>query len=86
MGMFDDIKLLEPVPCPDCGEPLMDFQSKDGDCCMSTITPHDLRFAEIRRFYTSCGKCGRWVEYRRKPSPPFADWRDDFELETERIV
>jgi hypothetical protein len=38
-----------------------DFQSKDGTCSMSRI-----EITEVDSFYSSCDKCGTWVDYKRK--------------------
>lgn len=58
MGMFDYIEYTE--LCWKCGEPLKDFQSKDGPCLMSTLSP-----ANVHYFYTSCDneKCKAWNEF-----------------------
>jgi hypothetical protein len=44
MGMFDQIIYDEaPVPCYNCGKgQLDDFQSKDGPCTLSRLTPGQL--------------------------------------------
>jgi hypothetical protein len=55
MGMFDyvDCKL----PCPNCGETLDGFQTKDGECFLDTVKPHQVRY-----FYTGCDSCDCWVD------------------------
>jgi len=73
MGMFDYVVPPEPVLCPKCGNPLGDFQSKDGPCTMATLT-----IGDVDNFYTSCS-CGRWVAFNRKR--PRMSNMADFELE-----
>lgn len=82
MGMFDWVEFE--CPCPDCGETLTDFQTKDMMCGLDRLKPW-----EVNRFYAMCDKCDRWVEFRRKdgstetkrePPPEPPNWRDDFEL------
>lgn len=58
MGMFDEIKYE--APCWKCGELLIDFQSKDGECCGRKITPKSLG---VGSFYSLCRKCQAWNEY-----------------------
>ena len=59
MGMFDYIRYV--MDCPKCGAEMDSFQSKDGDCCLST-----LEFWEVNNFYDSCDKCEAWVEFDLK--------------------
>lgn len=70
MGMFDDIKYE--APCPICGKALTGWQSKDGDCTLSKLTPAEL-VAEAREFkapdssvdfYTSCNQCRTRIRVR----------------------
>ena len=64
MGMFDNVNYE--MDCPNCGARLTDFQSKDGDCCLGM-----LELVEVNNFYTSCDKCGTWIEFNRKePTNP----------------
>lgn len=53
--MFDNINYE--APCPNCNELLNDWQSKDGPCVLEILEPW-----EVKAFYTSCPKCGAWVE------------------------
>ena len=57
MGMYDIVKFE--TQCPECGETLNDFQTKETDCTLSVVEPFD---AEI--FYTSCPKCNAWVDVK----------------------
>jgi hypothetical protein len=57
MGMYDDV-VLE-MKCPKCGEPIDDFQSKDGDCILEKLQPY-----EINHCYSSCAGCGAWIDLR----------------------
>ena len=59
MGMYDNIKLE--VACSSCGAMVSGFQSKDGGCTLS-----ELDYWEVNNFYSSCSKCGLWIEYNRK--------------------
>jgi len=57
MGMFDYVKYE--APCTYCGEKLVDWQSKDGECNLEMLEPKD-----VDCFYTSCSKCETWIEYK----------------------
>jgi len=59
MGLYDHLRFK--IACPTCGEPMEDFQSKDGACCMET-----LEITDVDNFYSSCDKCRTWVDYKRK--------------------
>ena len=63
MSCFDWVN-FETV-CPDCGELVDGFQSKDGRCCLEKIDPD-----RISNMYSACPNCGRWVEFIR-------DWEED---------
>jgi len=54
MGTFDSVRYE--APCPECGEILKDWQSKDGRRMMAVIEPW-----EVGNFHTSC-PCGAWIE------------------------
>lgn len=62
MGLFNYVDYE--VACPKCGAPVSGFQTKDGDCCMDTVKPH-----QVSNFYSSCDKCGFWVEYKEVENP-----------------
>jgi len=48
MGMFDDIDYV--APCPICGKPLSDWQSKDAGRSLEILTPAQLwRQSELTR-------------------------------------
>lgn len=53
--MFDYIDYS--APCPKCGDKLEGWQSKDGDCLLALLKPH-----EVRHFYAACIVCGAWVD------------------------
>src|ERR1700747_881636 len=36
MGIFNWVRFDPPIPCGTCGEPITEFQSKDGDPLMDT--------------------------------------------------
>lgn len=61
MGMFDYIKLE--VKCPKCKAKVDGFQSKDGGCFLDTLD-----YWEVDNFYSSCNKCGTWIEYDLHPA------------------
>lgn len=68
MGMFDYVTYEAPCPC--CGEPIKEWQSKDGDCFMEKYTPMGLLKETDRRsivFYTFCRGCEAWVEILMRP-------------------
>ncbi|WP_367582337.1 hypothetical protein [Tsukamurella tyrosinosolvens] len=64
--MFDDIKFT--MYCPMCGEEISGFQSKDGDCALSRLTPTELAAeGDLQKgvtMYTSCEKCATWTEVK----------------------
>lgn len=72
MGMFDDITYT--APCPICGTPLTNWQSKSGGCGLQKITPAELweqrddpyyddeRDVPGVNFYENCENCATWVE------------------------
>jgi hypothetical protein len=64
MGMFDYVKFS--CKCPNCGEEISGFQSKDSSCLMDEI-----EFNQVDNFYTSCGKCGAWIEFFLKERPKY---------------
>ena len=78
MGMFDYVTVPQEFrACPKCGAALEEFQSKDGECLLSTL---DYRL--VGNFYTSCESCQAWVEYRRKIPPAMGP--QDYELMEDR--
>lgn len=58
MGMFDYVK-YECV-CPICQGDVDGFQSKDNECVLDVVQVKD-----VDNFYTSCDKCGCWIEFTR---------------------
>jgi transcription elongation factor Elf1 len=56
MGMFDYINYE--MNCPQCGEKVNGFQSKDGPCALETLD-----FRQVNNFYASCDNCGHWIEF-----------------------
>lgn len=55
MGMFDYVQYKG--YCPECLTEITDWQSKDAGCNLETVSVD-----QVDRFYTSCPKCGAWVE------------------------
>jgi len=55
MGMFDHVEYKG--VCPECGEVVRDWQTKDGECAFETLRPE-----QVRSFYNICPKCQAWLE------------------------
>jgi len=60
--MFDNIN-YECV-CPVCHSKVTGFQSKNHDCMLATLEPN-----QVSNFYSSCDKCGCWIEFNRIINP-----------------
>ena len=50
--------------CPVCKSKVSGFQSKDGDCVLDA-----LKVSQVANFYSSCHKCGCWIEFNRIEIP-----------------
>jgi hypothetical protein len=74
MGMFDYVDYE--MECPQCGEIVRYFQSKDGDCRMATLNIKD-----VFSFYNVCVHCRLCIEFKRKPAKSI----DDFDMVTEKF-
>jgi hypothetical protein len=59
MGMFDFINVE--MSCPLCNRTLKNFQSKDGDRYLDTIS-----FKDVNNFYDTCDHCNIWIEFNYK--------------------
>lgn len=59
MGMYDDVDYE--CPCPVCHAKVTGFQSKSGGCTLAMLKP-----SEVSNFYSSCDKCGCWIEFEAK--------------------
>jgi outer membrane lipopolysaccharide assembly protein LptE/RlpB len=71
MGMYDYVD-APPLACPECGQMISGWQSKDADCNLDRIS-----ISQVQEFYALC-QCGVWAEYRlRRPSVVTLN---DFEL------
>lgn len=55
MGMFDYVNVN--LKCPNCGEKVGGFQTKDGSCVLG-----HLNFNDVMNFYSDCEKCKCWIE------------------------
>ena len=55
MGMFDYVDYT--CKCPKCGAEVTGFQTKSGECTLSTISPEKAGY-----FYSSCEECDAWIE------------------------
>lgn len=51
-----------PSKCPHCNADVSEFQTKDGPLDMREVP-----VCNVRRFYTGCPKCGKWIEYEVEP-------------------
>ena len=77
MGMFDWVKYE--MPCPNCGQLLKEFQSKDAGCFLE-----HLEFWEVLSFYDLCKRCGAWVTFNRILKPvPIEEYKMDITLKKE---
>lgn len=64
MGMFDTVKFE--APCINCGATLKNFQSKDGDCELQTLSVKELLAqadGDAVEFYDYCDKCRYFNRY-----------------------
>lgn len=59
MGMFDYVNFE--INCPVCSSKVTGFQSKDKNCDLLC-----LEFWQVDNFYSSCDKCGAWIEFNIK--------------------
>jgi len=73
--MFDDIKFK--ADCTSCGEGLDSFQSKDGNCVLSNLTPEELvdiveknDEGNVAIFYDLCS-CGVMNHYKVTKNEPY---------------
>jgi len=55
MGMYDNVNFK--CSCPKCGAKVQGFQTKEGPCILSTLTPFEISFC-----YNSCPNCNSWIE------------------------
>lgn len=58
MGMFDNVDFKH--PCPGCGIILDQWQTKDGECVLETISS-----SGVNNFYDMCIDCDLWIEFDR---------------------
>jgi len=63
MGLFDYVSWEE--DCPNCGQKLDGFQTKDLPDWERNC--RKLSLSEVSNFYTICENCKAWVEYRLQP-------------------
>lgn len=59
MGMYDEVDFE--CTCPVCKSKVTGFQSKSGGCILDTLKP-----TQVANFYSSCGKCGCWIDFNAK--------------------
>ena len=64
MGMFDYVD-FECI-CPVCLNHVTGFQTKDKYNVLETVKPQ-----ELCNFYTTCDKCGSWIEFTRNEEGRF---------------
>lgn len=58
MGMFDWVAFK--CPCPECGDVLGQWQTKDGDRVLELLTP-----SSVDNFYDICVGCDLWIQLDR---------------------
>ncbi len=58
MGMYDNVNFE--MDCPICGKRIDDFQTKDGDCLLNTLSPCD-----VSTFYSGCRKCNSFINIQQ---------------------
>ena len=73
MGMFDWINFE--MKCPVCGNEVKGFQSKRAVCELE-----DLEFWQVDNFYSSCEKCGAWIEFDLKVETRKKFTLDDYDM------
>jgi len=78
MGLFDYVNFK--TDCPNCGEPVTGFQTKDGDPYMAIVEPDTISY-----FYSGCDKCGAWIVYDKTPEPIISQRRETPLTESEVI-
>lgn len=69
MGMFDTITNPDGVGCQNCGWPIVDFQSKDGDQLLKSFTPTEFWTHANRSHvfvYDVCARCNFYNEFELK--------------------
>ena len=54
MSLFDSVKYEK--PCPECGEIVANWQTKEGHGGFEVIEPY-----EVESFYGWCQNCGAWI-------------------------
>ncbi len=59
MGMFDWVEYE--MKCPNCGEELRYFQTKDLKCELRYVKPT----SKLDNFYMECPRCKAWIELDR---------------------
>ena len=59
MGMFDWVRFKH--ECPNCGELLTGFQTKDEYCVLEQVKPH-----KVKNFYTNCRNCDVWIDFYKE--------------------
>ena len=66
MGMFNEVNFT--MKCPNCGEEVTGFQTKEGTLLLDTVEPDS-----VNNFYSSCDNCHKigertWIEFSRVPT------------------
>jgi hypothetical protein len=86
MGLFNYVDGVPEIPCPRCGQPMQDWQTKD--CYPAELELNHVHFSEVDNFYAGCRReirdlnapvghlsrqCDGWVEFSlpRRPPQPF---------------
>lgn len=59
--MFDWVDYA--CTCDNCKSKVTGFQTKSGENILAIVKPND-----VDEFYSSCKKCGLWIEFYKKGS------------------
>ena len=53
------------MKCPVCGTQIREFQTKSGECSLSTVN-----FSTVDNFYAICPHCNSFIEFYYAPKKP----------------
>lgn len=77
MGMFDYVEYE--MSCPNCGETVKGFQTKDGERLLGL-----LQIGEVNTFYSYCVNCGLSITFTRKGPKVLVNDIAHFDMKTEK--
>ena len=75
--MFDYVNYK--ALCPNCGTEIVRWQTKDG-CCVA----ESLETWEVESFYSSCPKCGAWIDAKVEAEVEHIVKKCDIELSIDK--